>query len=132
MITHKHPYGLVRLTGSSRVYESWHSTIERAPPGSDSGGNTTKRQRKYITTSKPSRRDANKPLGKENENAGRTRLLERNRVAAIRRRQKKKEWIRHTQAEVRDLDETRNQLKVVVRSFKGAGSVAQGRPPDAH
>ena len=59
------------------------------------------------------------PIDPDNpEDVKRSKFLERNRVAASKCRQKKKEWTANLEARARDLQNCRNQLGVVVDSLK--------------
>lgn len=89
-----------------------------AQSGNDGEASTPKRQRKSNTKSKASRGDEEMSSGRGDETQKRTRFLERNRVAASKCRQKKKEWTNNIEARARDLQNEKNQLAIIVGSLK--------------
>ena len=77
-----------------------------------------KRSRKGRGQSKSSIDDMS-PVDPDNpDDVKRSKFLERNRVAASKCRQKKKEWTASLESRVRDLQNCRTQLSVVVDSLK--------------
>lgn len=75
-----------------------------------------KRSRKNAKSGSPdqlSMQDKNKP-----EDAKRSKFLERNRVAASKCRQKKKEWTSNLETRARELQNSKNQLAIMVGSLK--------------
>ncbi|KAI9874572.1 MAG: hypothetical protein M1830_009602 [Pleopsidium flavum] len=84
----------------------------------DTNCNPSKRQRKSNSRSKSQSFDANSTSNGPPEDAKRSKFLERNRVAASKCRQKKKEWTSNLEVRARDLQNSKNQLAVVVASLK--------------
>ncbi|KAI9716230.1 MAG: hypothetical protein M1812_005455 [Candelaria pacifica] len=85
------------------------------PQSSVGGGNNasaTKRQRKSNNRSKPIE------TAQAQEDKKRSKFLERNRVAASKCRQKKKEWTSNLESKARDLQNSKNQLALMVSSLK--------------
>lgn len=74
---------------------------------------TTKRVRKYTSRGSTNVADPNKP-----EDVKRSKFLERNRVAASKCRQKKKEWIQGLENRARELQKNNSQLRVMVESLR--------------
>lgn len=72
-----------------------------------------KRTRKYASRGLNNANASNKP-----EDAKRSKFLERNRVAASKCRQKKKEWTQNLENRARELQKNNNQLRVVVESCR--------------
>ncbi|KAI4123029.1 MAG: hypothetical protein LQ347_006302 [Umbilicaria vellea] len=75
-----------------------------------------KRSRKNAKSGSPDRlsmQDKHKP-----EDAKRSKFLERNRVAASKCRQKKKEWTSNLETRARELQNSKNQLAIMVGSLK--------------
>ena len=70
-----------------------------------------KRTRKYASRGLNNTNESNKP-----EDAKRSKFLERNRVAASKCRQKKKEWTQNLENRARELQKNNNQLRAVVES----------------
>lgn len=80
--------------------------------------NPSKRRRKSASSSKSQSIDAFEDMGLPVEDAKRSKFLERNRVAASKCRQKKKEWTSNLEVRARDLQASKNQLTVIVGSLK--------------
>lgn len=72
-----------------------------------------KRTRKYASRGLNNTIASNKP-----EDVKRSKFLERNRVAASKCRQKKKEWTQNLENRARELQKNNNQLRVVVESCR--------------
>ena len=68
-----------------------------------------KRPRKYASRRSNNTNEPTKP-----EDAKRSKFLERNRVAASKCRQKKKEWTQNLENRARELQKHNNQLRMVV------------------
>ena len=81
-----------------------NDTASQSPP---------KRTRKYASRGSNNANASNKP-----EDAKRSKFLERNRVAASKCRQKKKEWTQNLENRARELQKNNNQLRVVVESCR--------------
>ena len=81
-----------------------NDTASQSPP---------KRTRKYASRGLNITNTSNKP-----EDAKRSKFLERNRVAASKCRQKKKEWTQNLENRARELQKNNNQLRVVVESCR--------------
>ncbi|KAI9850273.1 MAG: hypothetical protein M1838_005956 [Thelocarpon superellum] len=79
---------------------------------------STKRQRKSNTRSRAGGAGASNETSAKGEDQKRNRFLERNRVAASKCRQKKKEWTGNLEARARELQSERNQISVVVSSLR--------------
>ncbi len=79
---------------------------------------SSKRQRKSGPASKSALPDADGPSAGTTVDPKRSKFLERNRVAASKCRQKKKEWTSNLEVRARDLQTSKNQLTVVVASLK--------------
>jgi hypothetical protein len=74
-----------------------------------------RRQRKSTAQSKNQGSETN---AKANEDVKRNKFLERNRVAASKCRQKKKEWTGNLEGRARELQQDKAQLSVMVSSLK--------------
>ncbi|CAF9938062.1 MAG: hypothetical protein ALECFALPRED_007494 [Alectoria fallacina] len=72
-----------------------------------------KRTRKYASRGSNSTNEPSKP-----EDVKRSKFLERNRVAASKCRQKKKEWTQNLENRARELQKNNNQLRMVVESCR--------------
>ena len=72
-----------------------------------------KRARKYASRGASNTAESNKP-----EDVKRSRFLERNRVAASKCRQKKKEWTQNLENRARDLQKNNNSLRMIVDSLR--------------
>ena len=72
-----------------------------------------KRTRKYS-----SRRSINTNEPIKPENVKRSKFLERNRVAASKCRQKKKEWTQNLESRARELQKDNSQLRMIVESYR--------------
>lgn len=72
-----------------------------------------KRTRKYAARRSNNTNDSTKP-----EDVKRSKFLERNRVAASKCRQKKKEWTQNLENRARELQKNNNQLRMVVESCR--------------
>lgn len=70
-----------------------------------------KRTRKYAAHRSNNTNDPTKP-----EDVKRSKFLERNRVAASKCRQKKKEWTQNLENRARELQKNNNQLRMVIDS----------------
>lgn len=80
--------------------------------------NPGKRQRKLSSRSKYQSLAVNGTSIESVEDAKRSKFLERNRVAASKCRQKKKEWTSNLETRARELQNSKNQLSVMVGSLK--------------
>ncbi|KAI9837233.1 MAG: hypothetical protein M1819_000307 [Sarea resinae] len=82
--------------------------------------NASKRPRKASTSNrtKSDALESTEYLGHEEDDAKRSKFLERNRVAASKCRQKKKEWTGNLEARARDLQNAKNQLSVIASSLR--------------
>ena len=91
---------------------------KRQTTGTKDVGNTTsaKRTRKNAVRSNPHHGQAADP--NDPEQLRRSKFLERNRVAASKCRQKKKQWIDKTEAQARELHSQNNSLHLLVGSLK--------------
>ena len=78
--------------------------ISQSPP---------KRTRKYASRGSNKTSEPTKP-----EDVKRSKFLERNRVAASKCRQKKKEWTQNLENRARELQKNNNQLRMVVDSCR--------------
>ena len=74
---------------------------------------TTKRSRKYATRGSSTTEANDKP-----EDEKRSKFLERNRVAASKCRQKKKEWTQNLENRARELQKNNNLLRMEVESLR--------------
>lgn len=108
--------------------------IAQVPPKGPAPGNVRKRKRQTVGTkdsgtamsSKRSRKNAARSNSRDGqlvdsndpEQLRRSKFLERNRVAASKCRQKKKQWIDKTEAQARDLHSQNNSLHLLVDSLK--------------
>ncbi len=72
-----------------------------------------KRTRKYASRRSNTSNEPTKP-----EDVKRSKFLERNRVAASKCRQKKKEWTQNLENRARELQKNNNQLRMVVDSCR--------------
>ena len=72
-----------------------------------------KRPRKYAARRSNNNNDLTKP-----EDVKRSKFLERNRVAASKCRQKKKEWTQNLENRARELQKDNNQIRMVVDSCR--------------
>lgn len=91
---------------------------KRASQSSGDSTKPAKRSRKSSGRSKTSGQNAqlSNPLSPEDEK--RSKFLERNRVAASKCRQKKKEWTGNLEVRARELQNNKNQLAAIVDSLK--------------
>ena len=89
-----------------RVSQSSGDSVKPAKRTRKSGGRSKTGQNAPLTN----------PLNPEDEK--RSKFLERNRVAASKCRQKKKEWTGNLEARARELQNNKNQLAVIVNSLK--------------
>ena len=88
--------------------------VKRSSANGDSTNHSSlKRTRKY-----PSRRSNNTNEFTKPEDVRRSKFLERNRVAASKCRQKKKEWTQNLENRARQLQKDNNQLRMVVESCR--------------
>lgn len=87
-------------------------------PGEVADKHPSKRARKSVFRTKSQSLGAPDALIPPIEDAKRSKFLERNRVAASKCRQKKKEWTSNLEVRARDLQTSKNQLTVVVGSLK--------------
>ena len=81
--------------------------------GDATNQSSPKRTRKYT-----SRRSNNTNEPTKTEDVKRSKFLERNRVAASKCRQKKKEWTQNLENRARQLQKDNNQLRLVVESCR--------------
>ena len=98
---------LATIGKRKRTLQSNNDVAQAAP---------AKRSRKNAKLGSPdqaSMSDNNKP-----EDAKRSKFLERNRVAASKCRQKKKEWTSNLESRARELQNSKNQLAVMVNSLR--------------
>ena len=82
----------------------------------DTSTKPSKRSRKSAGRSKAASQSLSEPMNVEDEK--RSKFLERNRVAASKCRQKKKEWTSNLENKARELQASKNQLAVIVTSLK--------------
>jgi len=94
-------------------------------PGEVSQTSLPKRKRSSVDASQPSqkRRRSRKSSAETDSSAPveddkRNKFLERNRVAASKCRQKKKEWTQNLEVQARELQANKNQLQLLVSSLK--------------
>ncbi|KAI9816785.1 MAG: hypothetical protein M1827_001430 [Pycnora praestabilis] len=80
--------------------------------------NPSKRQRQSTSRSKAASTSICQPEAEGLEDAKRSKFLERNRVAASKCRQKKKEWTGNLESRARDLQNNKNQLALMVGSLR--------------
>lgn len=73
----------------------------------------TKRTRKYASRGLNNTNEPNKP-----EDVKRSKFLERNRIAASKCRQKKKEWTQNLENRARELQKNNTQLRMVIDSCR--------------
>lgn len=91
----------------------------------DASPKPTKRSRRSTARSKI---QASNQLDLQNpEDEKRSKFLERNRVAASKCRQKKKEWTNNLEARARDLQNSKNQLALIVGSLKNEVMFLKGQ-----
>ena len=87
---------------------------KRASTKNDSSSQSPpKRTRKYASRASNSTNEPIKP-----EDVKRSKFLERNRVAASKCRQKKKEWTQNLEDRARELQKNNSQLRMVVESCR--------------
>ena len=79
----------------------------------DQAPQPTKRSRKYASRVSDAQAPTDKP-----EDVKRSKFLERNRVAASKCRQKKKEWTQNLESRARDLQKNNNLLRMNVESLR--------------
>jgi len=95
---------------------------KRGSPLSQSGEvadkHPSKRSRKSVFRTKSQSLGATEASVSPIEDAKRSKFLERNRVAASKCRQKKKEWTSNLEVRARDLQTSKNRLTVMVGSLK--------------
>lgn len=104
-----------------------------SPPSSSSSKGTKRKQSSADTTESPEVSAPPKRMRKsyarslknggcadpnDPEGARRSKFLERNRVAASKCRQKKKEWTQNLETKARDLQRHNNELRMIVDSCK--------------
>ena len=82
----------------------------------DTSTKPSKRSRKSIGRAKAASQSQSEPMNPEDEK--RSKFLERNRVAASKCRQKKKEWTSNLENKARELQASKNQLAIIVTSLK--------------
>ncbi|MCJ1474852.1 hypothetical protein MMC13_003512 [Lambiella insularis] len=83
----------------------------------DSTGKPTKHSKRSAARSKVSSQASSCEL-QSPEDEKRSKFLERNRVAASKCRQKKKEWTSNLEARARELQNSKNRLAIMVTSLK--------------
>ena len=87
---------------------------KRASTKNDSSSQSPpKRTRKYASRGSNNTNEPTKP-----EDVKRSKFLERNRVAASKCRQKKKEWTQNLENRARELQKNNSQLRMVVESCR--------------
>lgn len=87
---------------------------KRTSTKSDSSSQSTpKRTRKYASRGSNNTNEPTKP-----EDVKRSKFLERNRVAASKCRQKKKEWTQNLENRARELQKNNHQLRMVLDSCR--------------
>ena len=91
---------------------------KRAYKSTKNGIPSTKRSRKGYGRSKATQHSLDRAEPGNPEDEKRSKFLERNRVAASKCRQKKKEWTSSLEARARELQNTKNQFALVVSSLK--------------
>ena len=92
------------IKGKRKRSSAKNDTTNQSPP---------KRTRKYAARRSNDTNDPTKP-----EDVKRSKFLERNRVAASKCRQKKKEWTQNLENRARELQKNNNQLRMVVDSCR--------------
>lgn len=96
------------------VKDTGKSKRKRTPTSNDSTSQSPpKRTRKYASRGSNNTNEPTKP-----EDVKRSKFLERNRVAASKCRQKKKEWTQNLENRARKLQKDNNQLRMVVESCR--------------
>ncbi|KAL9102153.1 MAG: hypothetical protein Q9187_009158 [Circinaria calcarea] len=91
---------------------------KRASPSSVDAVKPAKRTRKSSGRSKTSSQNTQLANLLSPEDEKRSKFLERNRIAASKCRQKKKEWTGNLEARARELQNNKNQLAIIVNSLK--------------
>ena len=88
--------------------------------GSQTSDNSTKPSKRSRKSSARSKTLAQKPdqASQNPEDEKRNKFLERNRVAASKCRQKKKEWTSNLESRARELQASKNELAMMVCSYK--------------
>jgi len=87
---------------------------KRPSTSTDTPTQPTKRTRKYASRNSPKNEiDTTKP-----EDVRRFKFLERNRVAASKCRQKKKEWTNNLETKARELQKNNSNLRIMVESLR--------------
>ncbi|MCJ1359568.1 MAG: hypothetical protein MMC33_009570 [Icmadophila ericetorum] len=90
---------------------------KRTPTGNDAA-QPAKRSRKSTSRTKGTIQSSN-PLDPDNlDDEKRAKFLERNRVAASKCRQKKKDWMSNLEAHARELQKDKTQLALMASSLK--------------
>lgn len=92
--------------------ESGKKRKRNSPITNDSDTLSPKRSRKYASRGSQNA-EPNKP-----EDVKRSKFLERNRVAASKCRQKKKEWTQNLENRARELQKTNASLRIVIESLR--------------
>lgn len=115
---HQHPLQQIEIDTSKEQASVTIGKRKRTLQSNDDVAQATpaKRSRKNAKSGSPdqsSMQEKNKP-----EDAKRSKFLERNRVAASKCRQKKKEWTSNLETRARELQNSKNQLAIVVSSLK--------------
>ena len=117
-------------TGKPQTGLSHHFTSQFHPDGpdmsskrkrsstsaNDMSSKPSKRPRKSAGRSKAASQSQLEPMNPGDEK--RSKFLERNRIAASKCRQKKKEWTSNLEDKARDLQASKNQLAVMATSLK--------------
>ncbi|MCJ1258462.1 hypothetical protein MMC24_006295 [Lignoscripta atroalba] len=111
---HQHP----NLSQSQTEHSTINGKRKRAYKTAGDSSQATKRPRKSSYRSKAVRQELNPTNMGNPEEEKRSKFLERNRVAASKCRQKKKEWTSNLEARARDLQNTKNQFALVVSSLR--------------
>jgi len=101
-----------------RKRSSHGSATEASPKSSKRSRRSTARSKAQTAT----QLDLHNP-----EDEKRSKFLERNRVAASKCRQKKKEWTNNLEARARDLQNSKNQLALIVGSLKNEVMFLKGQ-----
>ncbi|KAI9790721.1 MAG: hypothetical protein M1816_004862 [Peltula sp. TS41687] len=88
------------------------------PRNGTTEANAPKRQKKTAAAKTAKAQDVPAVVVAEEEDPKRSKFLERNRVAASKCRQKKKEWTSNLETRARTLQNERNQLSLMTSSLK--------------
>ena len=105
-------------SGRKRKRTSTNETETSSPP---------KRTRKYASRGNNKHGEQGKP-----EDAKRSKFLERNRVAASKCRQKKKEWTQNLETRARDLQKQNHSIRLMIESLRQEALFLKGEALKHH